>query len=480
LELTMGHIVDHTTLHRAAKYFMDSGKAETHEAAMDLLERFGLTIHAGPELQRSADHQTALLTLVNVARRTLLAGIEVTGLSDDVPCLSALAPGRTLRVAVCGLGGRVVSEPRPTWPSAIIGSADIATIATPCWRVTWAGWRGGVIPARHRGSLPETGTMALAPALAAAVCAAEAFAFHASDHPMAGCRAAGLSLWRPGADWLAADPTEPALAYLPSKLWLIGLGNLGQAVAWLLACLPYADRAQVQLLLHDFDRLAPSNDSTSLLSFLPDVGRRKTRVVADWLEERGFETFLDERRFGAWVARAPDEPNVAFCGVDNALARAALEKPGFDLVVEAGLGAGPHAFRSFLMHAFPASRSAEELWSRRVAATDENFEDRPAYQALRQGGMDRCGLAQLASRTVGVPFVGLIATAVALSELLRRLHGGAALELASGSVAALRDVEAVTMAASPYPGAYLETAAPTDHVTTFAARAPPPVGVASE
>src|SRR5208283_3886032 len=109
---------------------------------------------------------------------------------------------------------------------------------------------------------------ALSPALAAAACAAEAFSYHAGDYPMAGRRAAGLSLWHPGQDWLAADPSEPVLAYLPSRLWLIGLGNLGQAFAWLLAALPYENRARVQLLLQDFDRLAPSNDSTSLLSFL--------------------------------------------------------------------------------------------------------------------------------------------------------------------------------------------------------------------
>jgi len=465
----MGHIVDHTTLHRAAKYFMDSGKAATHEAAMDLLEHFGLTIHAGAEVQYSVDHQTALLTLVNVARRTLLAGVEVTNLRDDAPCISTLAPGRPLAAAVRALGGRVIAEARGSWPSAVIGNADIPNIAAPCWRVTWAGWRGGVIPARHRGPLSESGTMALVPVLAAAVCAAEAFAYYAGDHPMAGRREAGLSLWRPGADWLAADPTEPALAYLPSKLWLIGLGNLGQAFAWLLACLPHANRAQVELLLHDFDRLAPSNDGTSLLSFLRDVGRRKTRVVADWLEERGFETFLNERRFGSWTTRAPNEPNVAFCGVDNALARAALEKPGFDLVVEAGLGAGPQAFRSFSMHVFPASRSAEAIWSRQIAATDENFEDRPAYQALRQAGIDRCGLAQLASRTVGVPFVGLIAAAVALAELLRRLQGGAAHELVAGSVVALQDVEAVSITAPPYPGAYVETATAAGHDETFPA-----------
>jgi hypothetical protein len=459
----MTRIVDHTTLHRAAKYFMDSGKAPTHDAAMHLLERFGLTIHLGAEVARSLEHQTALLTLVNTARRTLLGGIEIFGLRDG-PCLTPLAPNRTLSAAIGELGGRLVPEPRTDWPSAIIGNPDIAHPGLPCWRVTWEGWRGGVFPIGHGGLLAENGAMPLAPALGAAVCAAEAFAHHAGDHPMAGRRATGLSLWRPGADWLAADPGEPALAYLPSKLWLIGLGNLGQAFVWLLACLPYENRGRVQVLLQDFDRVAPSNDSTSLLSFLRDVGRRKARVVAAWLDEREFETVVEERPFGPWISRTPDEPNVALCGVDNALARAALEKPGFDLVVEAGLGAGPQAFRSISMHTLPASRSAENLWSRQVADADENFEDRPAYHALRGAGMDQCGLAQLASRTVGVPFVGLIAATLVISELLRRLHGGTAFEVTSAFAAALQDIETVSTPSKPFPGAYVEAEKPSAEV----------------
>jgi hypothetical protein len=457
LELKMRHIVDHTTLNRAAKYFMDSGKAATHDEAMDMLQGFGLTVCVGPELAYSAAHQAALLTLVNVARRTLLAGIEVVGLAD-APSLTALAPDRPMKKAVHEFGGRVVAQARAAWPAAVIGNAEVPASQTPCWRVTWDGWRGGVVPVGYGPPLADAGSCALAPPLAAAICAGEAFTYHAGDHPLAGRRATGLSLWRPGADWLNADPAEPALDRLPSKLWLIGLGNLGQAFAWLLACLPYADRRKVELLLQDFDRIAPSNDSTSLLSRTADEGRRKARVVAAWLEERGFVTLLEERGFGPWIARSTDDPNVALCGVDNALARAALEKPGFDLVVEAGLGAGPQAFRSFSMHTFPASRSAEEIWSRQVGQPDENFEDRPAYRALREKGMDTCGLAQLASRTVGVPFVGLIAASVAIAELLRRLHGGAALELASGSVAALEDIEAIDGPPGPYPGPYVPAA----------------------
>jgi hypothetical protein len=59
-------------------------------------------------------------------------------------------------------------------------------------------------------------------------------------------------------------------------------------------------------------------------------------------------------------------------------------------------------------------------------------------------------LTQLASRTVGAPFVGMIAAGLAIAEVLRRLHGGCGLEILSGSVASLDDVESVKIACEPY------------------------------
>jgi hypothetical protein len=255
---------------------------------------------------------------------------------------------------------------------------------------------------------------------------------------------------------LRADSEEPAVRRLPSHLWLIGLGNLGQAYAWLLASLPFGDPSRVELLLQDFDRMVPANESTSVLSFREDVGRRKARVVSDWLEVRGFDTKVVERRFGKWTRRGQDEPGVALCGVDNAYARMALEQPGFDLVVEAGLGGGPNAFKSISMHTLPASRAADQLWSRYVGDAVDSFEGMPAYQALKEQGMGACGLTQLASRTVGVPFVGMIAGTLVVSEVLRRLHGGVNLELVSGSVAALDDIETVSLPDKTYPGGFVE------------------------
>lgn len=454
----MKPIIEPSSLHRTAKYFMDNGRAGSHDDAMQLLAGFGLTIYIGPEIVSSVHHQNALLTLVNTARRTLLAGVEVAGLPDAV-CQTALAPGRSLKDAVAELGGRVTDKVNPDWPSAVIGDAELPNSRMPQWRVTWGGWRGGVLPYRDNRRLAEVEAVALAPAFAAAACAAEVFAHHAGDHSMAGRRPVGLSIWKPGADWLVDDLSEPTCAFLPSRLWIIGLGNLGQAFAWLLASLPYEDRSAVELVLNDFDAIALSNESTSLLSRRVDIGHRKARIVADWLEERGFRTFLEERRFGEWILRAPHEPGVALCGVDNALARAALEKPGFGLVVEAGLGGGPEAFRSISVHAFPASRTAEEIWSRQVGQEDKGPEDMPAYEVLKRQGMDSCGVAQLASRTVGVPFVGVIAGCLVIGELLRRLNGGGAFELLSGSVAALEDIETVPIRTGPYAFGYVSAAA---------------------
>lgn len=453
----MGPFIDPSDLHRTAKYFMDNGRAHSHDEAMMLLAQFGLTICVGREIIGSIHHQSALVTLVNVARRTFLSGVEVFGLPDS-QSLTPLAPKRSLKQAVIELGGRVASTVNHDWPSAVIGDAACPTTKLPCWRVTWNGWRGGVIPLRDDRRLEEERAVSLAPILAAAACAAEAFAYHAGDHNMAGRRSLGLSLWKPSFDWLADDTTEPPLSFLPSRLWIIGLGNLGQALSWLLASLPYEDTSAVELVLNDFDRIAASNESTSLLSHKKDINRSKARVVAAWLEERGFSTFLEERRFGEWIVRAPEEPSVALCGADNALARAALEKPGFGLVVEAGLGGGPEAFRSISMHTFPASRSAEEIWSRQVGQGRENVEDMPAYQSLKRQGLDSCGLAQLASRTVGVPFVGAIAACLVFSELLRRLNGGQAYELVSNSVSALEDIETIPISSKPYAFGHLPAA----------------------
>jgi hypothetical protein len=194
------------------------------------------------------------------------------------------------------------------------------------------------------------------------------------------------------------------------------------------------------------------------------IGLMKTRAVAKWLEEKGFRTTVEERRFGEWTCRAAHEPAVALCGVDNTLARASLEHAGFGLVVEAGLGAGPQAFRNFSLHTFPSSLRAAQIWANDVATAPPDVSNMPAYHASKHPRLDACGLTQLASRTVGVPFVGLTAAALAIAELLRRLHGGPALELVSGSVAALEDTEISSTECGIYEFGHVTAAASRGHL----------------
>ena len=453
----MKNMINHTNLHRTAKYFIDNGRAETPEHAMLILESFGLTVICGAEIETSREHQIALLTLVNTARRTLLAGIEVVA-APDSELLIDLGVGASLHAAIQQLGGKVVGVPRDGWPVAVIGTPGELPTGTPAWQLHWSGWRGGVHPVRDDTLMPQEPAIILAPILAASICIAETFAYHSNDHPMAGLRSAGISLWRPDRAWLVDDPSEPDLLYLPSRLWLVGLGNLGQAYAWILACLPYPDPHQIELVLQDFDDIGESNDSTSLLSTLPDVGRKKTRVVAEWLDSMGFRTWIEERRFGTWSQRASHEPAVALWGVDNALARVSIDEAGFELVIESGLGAGPSGFRNFSLHSFPASRRSAQVWSQHLADTGPNISGAPAYDVLRQRGIDECGLAQLASRTVGVPFVGLMAGVFVISELLRRLHGNVGFEQLSGSLQAVEDLEIVPQRTASYAWGHVNCA----------------------
>lgn len=441
--LDSGASVTPDTLHRTAKYFMDTGRATSHQEAVGMLRQYGLSIRVGDEVRTSRDHQLALLTLVNVTRRTLLGGVTVEG-SLDTPLMIPVAEADTLGEAVSQLGGRC-SEISEGFPVACIGT--VTENSKTGWRLTWSGWRGGVTPIREEQRLEERNAAGLAPVLAACACAAEAFLYHSGDHALAGRRSSGMSLWQPGNDWLFDDPSEPKIELLPNALWLIGLGNLGQAYLWILGALPYRGARELTLVLQDHDRVAVANDSTSVLTSPDIVGKKKARAMAKWSERRGFRTILDEKPFGTWSRRGPHDPAVALCGVDNALARASLEQAGFGLIVETGLGSGPQSFKNFSLHTFPGSLRAEKLWS---AANPADLPDTPAYTPSRLPGLDRCGITQLASRTVGVPFVGLIAGVLGISELLRRLHGGVALELASGSISALEDIEIITASGRVY------------------------------
>jgi hypothetical protein len=410
-------------LHRLVKRALDSGAAASLGEAETMFAGYRVALRIDDTSTRDPHHQAALLTAVTLARRVFLGGVTVAGL-QDVPLLAPLPFGETLTDAVLALGASIAPIPEGV-PLIEIGGEPCARSSAFHVRALFAGWRGGIVPAPADAAPARAPAMPLAPMLAAALAVNEAFLFVSDQTGFAGRRSIGLSLWNPApaCDWLAAFGEEPEQQLLPSRLWLIGLGHLGQAYLWALGLLPYPDATQVHLVLQDVDIITPSTESTSILSDATLIGQKKTRAMAAWAERRGFVTAIHERFFEGTFRRLPDEPSVALCGLDNRLGRQALDQVGFDFVVEAGLGRGHRDFRALRLHTLPASRTAAQIW--RSDVPSEQVEDRPAYaRMLNKGELDRCGITLLAGKAVGAPFVGAVAATLVVAELLRLLQGG--------------------------------------------------------
>lgn len=399
------------TLHRLAKIALDSGEAASIEEAIRIFR--GYALHINVDDASDAARQAALVTAVNAGHRAFLGGVTVAGLREQ-PCLLPPWAGRDLAEAVRSLGG--VPSRRPPGSIAVCIGLGVGI------RAIVRGWAAGVAPSCDSAVSDEPGSFVLAGVAAGAMAVAEAFQVARGDNPAAGRRRYGVSLWQPQVPWTEGGALGRDISRLPSSAWLIGLGNLGQSFLWSLGMLPYPNPARLELTLQDFDRLAPANESTSLLTSPELVGRLKTRAMAEWAERRGYATRIVERAFGAGFEVGADDPAVALCGVDNGLARSVLEEVGFARVVEVGLGGGPADFLGMRLHTFPGPNSARALW-RTKASHSTSLLERPAYRALAAAGGDPCGLVRLAGRTVGAPFVGALAGAMAISELVKLAEG---------------------------------------------------------
>lgn len=401
------------SFHRLAKVLADSGEAETIEAAQTALAAYGVRIVLDKSVEEDVAAQVIALTAINCASRSFLGNVQIDAPRDAV----LKAPGflgSSLSEFAAWAGVRpALGEQAQRWPIIEIGvlsrPPDIGGIRP------WAdGWTFGINgQARFQGAF-------VAPACVAAggLAVSEAFSMLRRDNPYAGRRALALSLWDPRGVHGAVE-AGPITGLDVSSAWLVGLGHLGQAYAWTLGFMRPANGAT--LFLQDVDTVTSSTPSTSVLSTPGVIDQRKTRVVAAWLEARGYQTALVERRFDEFQRVTATEPRVALFGVDNTAARRVLEGAGFSHVIDAGLGSGFRDFKAIRVRTFPGPSNAADLW----VATAEAPEvvKAPAYQALLASGVDPCGVATLATRSVGAPFVGCVAAGYVIAALMRHQLG---------------------------------------------------------
>lgn len=417
------------SLHRLMKQALDSGAAKSVEEAQRMFQGYRLSVAIDPEDAENPAHQAALLTVVALASRVFLGGVNVCGTAGKGLTIPA-SNCSSLAEEIIRQGGNILPQLGDE-PVIYIGGQPRPKRDAFAVRTQAAGWRGGIVPAHSSAEIDGQDPVSPAATLSAALAVNEAYFSVSSAMRTAGHRTLGMSLWdpRPEKDWRIGDPSEPTLKYLPSRLWLIGLGHLGQAYLWNLGLLPYSNPSDLQLVFQDIDEVTASTHSTSILTARSMVGKKKTRVMAEWAERQGFSVSLLERYFAADFSRQSSEPAIALCGLDNALGRRALDKADFDLIVEAGLGRGHRDFQKIRLHTLPGHRTAEDIWPE----MDQSAEtDLPAVYAnlVTAGTLDQCGATLLAGKAVGAPFVGMVASCLVVSEVLRLLHGGRRCQLA--------------------------------------------------
>ncbi|UDF36505.1 UNVERIFIED_ORG: ThiF family adenylyltransferase [Shinella sp. XGS7] len=402
------------SFHRLMKMLVDSGEVATIDEAIITFSGYGVCLTLGEDVAQDSGLQIMALTVINTAARSFQGNVHIVGdlsLTLNLPGFE----GSTLASFVEWAGVNAACIPTEAWPEIRVGrcTGPICRTSLEPWA---AGWSFGIGPA------PASRHEVFAPACiaAASLAVSEAFSLLRSDNPYAGRRPLAMSLWSMKAD--AAQPPENVGSAVGGDLWVVGLGHLGQAYCWTLSMMKRS--SFTRLVLQDTDIITQSTLTTSVLSSPNDIGSKKTRTVAYWMEARGFDTRIVERRFDANTRLAAGEPTTALFGVDNPSARRVCEGAGFSLVLDAGLGSGHRDFRALRVRGFPGASSASIVWASDDLGAMPQLA--PAYLELLQSGRDPCGITTLATRSVGAPFVGCYAAAILLAELVRRQAGALA------------------------------------------------------
>jgi len=402
---------------RLAKAMMER-HGVSHTRAREMLGKLKLHLMCGEEIRTSAALQAALLTAVNTGKRAFRGGVTIE-LPPDVTLRVPWPTPATLNGVASNLGATAADSMRQEGARSLV----FGTVRMPAdsLRVFCDGWRGGVLPPNVDATFEPGVDFALGGVFAGAFAVARAFLSAAEISRRDIAEATGLSLWRPDLDWLSQEACGPVLENLPAKLWLLGLGHLGQAYVWSLGLLPFPKAGSSTVYLQDFEDVEEANWSAGLLCEMDQVGKLKTRLCSHWLEERRFRTRIIERPFNVNTRRAWDEPRIALCGFDKPEPRRLLEDAGFELIVEAGLGGTLDRFDRIVLHTFPeASASPREIW---IAGPEKQSE---LDLSLFGDDKSECGivLQDIAGKAISSSFTGACASALAIGEILRAIHGG--------------------------------------------------------
>jgi hypothetical protein len=375
-----------------------------------LLKNFTLRIRCDDRIKYSVGYQAALLTAINVGMRCYKGGVYVT-LPPDAGKMVLRWPDDELYTAVTKLGGKIDQNIKCTC-EILLGFSE----EKESWRLAVDSWTAVVVPPGFQlpSSLGED-DFPLGGILGGAMAVGITFLNYAEFDESAGTAISGLSLWRPDISFNNPHARGPRPKIFPDKLWLLGLGHLGQAYTWTLGMIPYKEPEKLTVLLQDFDTVVAGNFDSGVLCNDQNIGTKKTRVTSEWLEARGVLTTIVERSFSSDFAFLQDDPRIMLAGVDSLDVRQSLPVDRFDLLLDVGLGAGLD-FDLIRYNAFPNNGiNPSILWPQQLTAPMKT----PILHELSNSILG-CGF------TLGIAsaFTGVISSCLVVSEVLRSCMQG--------------------------------------------------------
>jgi len=420
---------------------VNSGKYSFAEADQKLAAS-RLSLFLSTEAADTPAGQAAFLTATVTAARCFGA-VSVHGEIHRPLLLPLPLQAGNLADAALELGA-LAADPCPN--RAVLIGPVLNHASTWSVQAYWDGWLAGIAPGRTPTAIGRSDCV-LAGVAAGALAVGQAFMAE-QGNPRAGRTTQSLSLWSPelGENSLHNPGPAQAECHLPLHLWLIGLGNLGQAFLWSLSMLPYPDPNQVLLFLQDDDYVRKENWGTSILVRRGRYGPLKTKIAEKWAEARKFRVRRIDRRLDKHHRRTDQEPLLALAGLDRMPPRRLLGLPGFEYVIDAGLGATVADYQKVRVNVFDSTADPARHFEGVEDETDTRVAklmNLPAYQEIARTGDDgRCGAAMLAEHSVAVPFVSAFAGAIAITQAIRIASGKAHHSALTGDVGDLRTIRA--------------------------------------
>ncbi|MCA0364682.1 MAG: ThiF family adenylyltransferase [Bacteroidetes bacterium] len=404
-----------------------ASKSILFEEAKQLLNGSKLVLEANEKLTSSYSLQVAFVTCYNISNRIFKGGVKCI-LPENTPNLLKLK-GETFNDVLNSLFeiNENVNVSDST-PRLLFGKTPQSENEV---EIICSGWQGGLnfFKSEHYTLDNAPTSIPLGALLASSYGLFWAFDFTFEITNNLQNESFGYSLWDNSLDynWNESIGEGPNKVKFPPKIWLVGLGHLGQAYLWTLLHF----KNDFEVLLQDFDKLGAENLGSQIISFEKQIGKHKTRICADFLDNAGISNKIIEKRFISSDQKDDSlmDYQVLLTGLDSASTRSIIEPSRFKICLDGATNGKLENFDSFTFRDLNLlKKKPNEIWNAVEEKTEVLHEN--LYNLVSEKG--GCGV--LTNFGISTPFVGLFGACILISELLKSINEGRTNSIFSGKM----------------------------------------------